>query len=376
MYMKGPKVNKKIRVLEVCHGLAPGGIESFLLNVFENIDKDKFEISFALACEGKQFYEDKLISEGAKVYHTSDLNGAKNIIKHFFRLIKLLKKEGPFDIVHTNIDFFNGVNLLAAFVAGVPIRISHSHNTNSAHARTVGAKLPIRIYRNVMRAIINTLSTKRLGCSKDANLYMYGDKVKDSIVINNGIDFSKFKSDDEIKDFKINQDEINFITVGRICEQKNSIFIMKVMNELVKLNNKFHLYWIGKGPQEEEVKNLINKYKLENNITLLGARRDVANILKKMNFMIFPSKWEGLPVTLIESQVANLPCFISDKITKEADLGLCTVISLEKDEKQWAKKINDHIKYNTFNKKIIEEKMNSFNIKNVVKDIEKIYSQI
>ena len=35
--MKGQKVNKKIRVLEVCHGLAPGGIESFLLNVFENI---------------------------------------------------------------------------------------------------------------------------------------------------------------------------------------------------------------------------------------------------------------------------------------------------------------------------------------------------
>ena len=106
---------KKVKVLEISHGLAPGGIESFLINIFENIDREKIEISFALACDGKQFYEDKVISEGAKVYHTSDLNGIKNIVRHFFRLIKVLKKEGPFDVVQTNIDFFNGINLLAAY---------------------------------------------------------------------------------------------------------------------------------------------------------------------------------------------------------------------------------------------------------------------
>ena len=226
-----------------------------------------------------------------------------------------------------------------------------------------------------MRTIINTLSTKRLGCSKATNLYMYGDKVKDTVVINNGIDFSKFKSNDEIKDLSINKNKINFITVGRMCEQKNSLFIVEVMNELIKLDSKFHLYWVGNGPKREEIKSLINKYKLEDNITLLGSRKDVPKILTKMNFMLFPSKWEGLPITLVESQVAKLPCFISDKITKEADLGLCTVISLEKDEKQWAKIINNHIKNNTFNKNPIEVKMNSFNIKNVVKDIEEIYSK-
>ena len=84
----------------------------------------------------------------------------------------------------------NGINLLAAFIARVPVRISHSHNTNSAHARSVGATLPIRIYRKVMRSIINTLSTRRLGCSKAANLYMYGEKAKDTVVINNGVDFN------------------------------------------------------------------------------------------------------------------------------------------------------------------------------------------
>lgn len=373
--MKELNNKKRLRVLEISHGLAPGGIESFLINVFENIDKDKIEMSFAVACEGKQFYEDKVINEGAKVYHTSDLNGIKNIVKHFFRLIKLLRKEGPFDVVHTNIDFFNGINLLAAFIVGVPVRISHSHNTNSAHARSVGATLPIRIYRKVMRIIINTLSTRRLGCSKAANLYMYGEKAKDTVVINNGVDFNKFKHDEEISDLNIDKNEINFVTVGRMCEQKNSIFIVKIMNELVKLNNNSHLYWIGKGPKEDEIKTLISEYKLESKITLLGSRKDVPNIMTKMDFMIFPSKWEGLPVTLVEAQVANLPCFISDKITEEADLGLCTVISLEKNESQWAKIMNSYIKSSNYNYKVLDDRINSFNIKNVVKDIEKIYLQ-
>lgn len=367
---------KKVRVLEIAHGLAPGGIESFLLNVFENIDKDKIEISFALACEGKQFYEDRVLRQGANVYHTSDLNGVKNIVSHFLKLIKLLKKEGPFDVVHTNIDFFNGVNLLAAFIARVPIRISHSHNTNSAHARTVGAKLSIRIYRKIMRSIINILATEKLGCSKAANLYMYGDKVKDTIVINNGIDFNKFRFNNEISDFNVDKNKINFITVGRMCEQKNSFFIVKVMNELIKLNNKFHLYWIGKGPQEGEVRNLVKKYRLQDNITLLGSRKDVPDIMTKMDFVIFPSKWEGLPVTLIEAQVANLPCFISDKITDEADLGLCTVISLDKNEEEWAKTINLCIKGSNHNKEVVQDRIDSFNIKSVVKDIEKIYLQV
>ena len=147
-------------------------------------------------------------------------------------------------------------------------------------------------------------------------------------------------------------------------------------DKLIKINKNIHLYWIGKGPQEEEVKGLIKECRLEDTITLLGSRRDVPNIMTKMDFMLFPSKWEGLPVTLVEAQVANLPCFISDKITEEADLGLCNVISLEKNEIEWANIIDSYIKDNNYNSKVLKDKVNSFNIKNVVKEIEAIYLQV
>lgn len=363
-------MNKKIRVLEITHGLAAGGIESFLVNVFDNIDKDDLEINFAIACEGEQYHEKYILSQGAKIYRTNDLNGIKNITKHFLRLIKLLKKEGPFDVVHTHIDFFNGVNLLAAFIAGVPIRISHAHNTNSANASKEEASLFIKIYRCIMRYLINTFSTVKLGCSKDANIYMYGkNNIKNSRVIYNGIDLAKFK----YKNRKDTNEKLTFITIGRICEQKNSLFIVKVISEFKKINKNVNLLWVGKGPLENEVKALIKKYKLQDNINLLGLRDDISKLLNESDFMIFPSKWEGLGVVLIEAQSSGIPCFISNAVPKEADLGLCTYISLEKDSRQWAEEINNHINNKTYENQLNFEKMGKFDIKNVAKGLKDIY---
>lgn len=372
------EANKKVRVLEISHGLAPGGIESFLLNLFENIDKDKIKIDFAVACNGKQFYEDRILEQGSMVYHTSDLDGIKNMTKHFFRLISILRKEGPFDVVHSHIDFFNGINLMAAFIAGVPIRVSHSHNTNSANAITRDISFFTKIYRNSMKILISLFSTIKIGCSTNANEYMYGKNAvlnnKCSVILN-GINLDKFRNvNNEIIDININKDNINFITIGRICEQKNSLFIVKIMKEITKLNSNVHLYWVGKGPQERQVEELINNNNLKDKVTLLGARKDVAQLLASMDFMLFPSKWEGLPVTLIEAQISNLPCFISDTITVEADLGLCNVIPLKDNEKIWAEKINNMILSNEYRRVIDKKKYEMFNIRNVCKQIEKIYT--
>lgn len=369
---------KKIRVLEVAHGLAAGGIESFLLNVFENIDKDKFEITFALACNGKQFHEDRVLEQGSKVYHTSDLNGIANIIKHFFRLIKVLKTEGPFDVVHSNIDFFNGINLLAAFIAGIPIRISHSHNTNSAGGNSENPTLLIKLYRFIMKVLINTFSTDRLGCSQAANHYMHGVNWKQSKVIYNAIDLRRYSKDNwpNINPPNFDCEKINFITIGRMCVQKNSLFIIDIICELSKIRNDIHFTYIGTGPLENEIKEQVIENKLENIITFLGITNNIPEILSAMDIFLFPSRWEGLPVTLVEAQAMSLPCLISDTITPEADLGLCTMLSLKEDAKTWAKRINCYINNKSYNNKIDKEKLKKFDITSAIKEIEHIYCGI
>lgn len=362
--------DEKIRVIEIAHGLEAGGIETFIINVFENINKDEFEVNFALATDYHQFHEDRLINEGAVIYKTSDLDNIYKKIKHFFKLIKLLKKEGPFDVAHSNMDFFNGINLLAAFIARVPVRIAHSHNTNSDNT----GGILTNIYRWAMRRLINLVATDIVGCSEDANKYMYGKRYNDAKVIYNGLDIEKFKKISNIQEeIIIDDNKLNLVTIGRICEQKNSKFIVDIIKNLRKINKNIYFRWIGNGPQEEDVKLLIKKYNLEDTIELLGLRNDIPYVLSKMDYFIFPSKWEGLGITLIEAQIASIACFISDKVPKEADLGLCTTISLERTSEEWAQIINKHIKEKTYSNVINEDKLKKYDIKNVVKDLEEMY---
>ena len=166
---------------------------------------------------------------------------------------------------------------------------------------------------------------------------------------------------------------LNFITIGRMDNQKNPLFIVKIIKELKEIRNNIHLYWVGSGSLEKEVKKLANEYGLKDNISFLGVRDDVDEILPLMDFMLFPSKWEGLPIVLLEAQASGIPCFISNTITQEVDLGLCTVLPLNEDEKMWANKINQYISTNSFNNKLKKEKLKKFDIKNTVQEMEDIY---
>ena len=369
-------MGKKIRVMQITSGLSTEGIGTFVLNTYENINKEKIDMNFALATDWKQHHEQRIIDQGGKVYRTAEIGkGIFGIIKHFVNLIKILKKEGPFDVVHSHMDFFNGLNVLAAFIAGVPVRVSHAHLSVNEKYNS----LPKKLYNTTMKLLISIFANYRVGCSEEANDYMndMNWKKNKSKVLLNGINLNRFspiKDRNSVKsNLNINVKKLNFITIGRIDNQKNPLFIVKIMKELKEIRKDVHLYWVGTGSLEKEVKQLVSEYELENNISFLGARDDVAEILQLMDFMLFPSKWEGLGIVLIEAQASGIPCFISNTIPKEADLGLCTVLPLNEDETKWASKIDQYINTNSYNNKVDKEKLKKFDIKNTTKEIEEIY---
>jgi glycosyltransferase EpsF len=363
---------KKVKVLHVTSGISAEGIGTFVLNSFENIDKEKVEMSFALATDWQQHHEERVKKQGGKVYRTAEIGkGLSGIVSHFVNLIRILKTEGPFDVVHSHMDFFNGLNVFAAFIAGVPNRISHAH-------RAVGKEyisLPKKVYSLFMKMLINVFATNKLGCSVMANDYMNDFrwmKNKNSFVLFNGINLCEFTT---TKHPGKKNNNINFFTIGRIDDPKNPFFIVKIIKELKSYRNNIHFYWIGTGSLEKEVKQFVKKYDLEDNITFLGIRDDIGELLTSMDFMLFPSKREGLPIVLLEAQASGIPCFISDTITQEVDLGLCTVLSLNEDEKMWASKINNYINTKSFNKTLNINRLKAFDIKNTVKELEAFYLQ-
>ena len=76
-------------------------------------------------------------------------------------------------------------------------------------------------------------------------------------------------------------------------------------------------------------------------VRFLGVRSDVADLMQTMDVFVFPSLYEGLPVTMVEAQASGLPCLISDKVPPECILtdGLVDVLPLSAAPKTWAEKI-------------------------------------
>lgn len=375
------KDNSKTKIAYILPGLKSGGAESFICNVIENLDRNKYEISIILSSNNeKDFFEERVLTCGIKIYKTINLKGFKSRINHLKMVYKILKKTGPYDIVHSNLDLFNGVELAVAKKARIPIRVSHSHACNSESENNPIKKPLFGLYRFFMNSIIWKNSTVQIGCSHLAMDFLYRNKwnnSKTSKIVINGISIDKFKyTNIDLNSYsqKLNIDmkKYNLLTVGRLVYQKNPLFIVEIVNELSKIRNDFVLNWVGDGPLKEKIYNKINELNLNKYINFLGVRKDIPEIMKCCNSFLFPSISEGLGIVLIEAQASGLDCFISDTIPTMANCGKCMILPLSEEAKLWANKINDYI---DTNKKMSLDncKLNKFDIKYTISELEKFY---
>lgn len=374
--------HKVRKVFLLNHGLANGGTDTFCMNILKHIDRNKFDIRMVLAVDpdsNPQFHEDEVRQLGIPLYKTSDLNGIKKMLRHAYRLYKLLKTEKP-EVFHANMDLFNGLNMFVAWLAGVPVRVCHSHTSKSQYETHTGKHIMVGIYRSIMRKFLWYCSTARCGCSDMAMDYLYEDKWKkdpSSHVIHNGIDRAAFSgaNNSAVKKSIDVQDGIHYlITVGRLSPEKNPLFLIDVMKDVCTLREDIELLWVGTGGMENQVRKKIADCGLELKIHLLGARKDIPQILKCAEVFVFPSLFEGLGIVLIEAQAAGLPCVVSDKVPKAADMGGCAFLDIENGTAEWSAVITDLIDGNIV-PKILPEKMQQYDVRFMLNQLEKLYAE-
>lgn len=340
----------KIKILQVISELGDGGVESMLMDIYRNIDKEKFCFIFVASSDNNR-YTQEISDYGGKVIIVEPLKEI-GVFKYTHRLIKICKIEG-IDVVHCHNLTQNPIILLAALLSGIKIRVSHSHLT-ACFSRKAKILMPF------IRFSINVLATHKLACGNEAGKFLYGNKKFN--IINNAIDIDKFynaRKLNEINGIDIKNKYV-ILHVGRLSEQKNHNFIVKIMS---KLDKDIVLFCCGTGPLEKDIKNLIINNNLENNMVLLGSRNDIPNLMKTANLMILPSLYEGLPVSLIEAQASGLKSISSNTIDKDCDLGLGLVDFLpinDNNEEIWIKKItsyknNGYVIPNNIKEKIIEK---------------------
>lgn len=331
-------MDNPIRILHVVGGMGPGGLETMIMNWYRKIDKSKIQFDFLVHHKERCFYDDEIEALGGKIYHLSLANDY-NFIKYWFDLKRFFKDNTQYKIVHGHHSTFGFFYLTAAKNNGIKWRISHSHI--ASYSKTIRG-----IIFYLMSRLFKKSANVHYACSKLAGDYMYGNSKY--VVINNGIDTNRFRFEDFDRERIRNQfglkDSFVVCHVGRFFDQKNHDFLVDVFHEFQKKSNS-HLLLIGVGPLQDTIRRKVHRLGLDNRVIFLNEQRNVPSFLSASDMFLFPSLYEGLPLTLVEAQTSGLPILCSDTISTEAKINdNYFILSLSDSAEVWAEKMYQ-IKY-------------------------------
>lgn len=361
-----------IRVLQLGMTDNLGGIETFLMNYYRNINRKKIQFDFVNIYPNKLCFQDEIEKLGGKVYRVNSYY--KHPIKYIDEVIKIIN-ENNYQIIHCNM---NSAAMLFPLIAGkksnAKIVIAHSHNSSSDKGFTK------KLLHYINKHFIPIFANQYFACSEKAGKWFFNEKIRNSSkykIINNAVDMKKYKYNEELRKEKRNEIKLKdnaFVIghVGRFNKQKNHNFLIDVFNEVHKKNNKTILLLIGQGPLEDKIKEKVSDLKLNDSVAFLEKRLDVNELYNAMDLFVLPSLYEGLPIVGIEAQANGLKCLFADTITEDASiLDSTKFIPLEKEK--WIDSINDSINNIDREYKI---KDNNFDINYASKRLEKIYEAL
>lgn len=250
--------------------------------------------------------------------------------------------------MHTHTDAIGADILKVAKKCGIKYRIAHSHNTDFA-MRTKGIKRFLKlIYLAYCRFDIRREANYYMACSHSAGKWLFGKNNSSKVyILHNAIEVEKYSfSENKRNKFRRQlhlENDIVLGTVGRLNYQKNHVFLINILRQLLLTSNRYKLLIVGEGELEEQLKILAKKYGILDNIIFYGTTDIVPDLYNVMDIFMLPSLYEGLPLVLVEAQANGLKCLVtdSDKVTKETDLtGQITWLPLDKPER-WVNTIQN-----------------------------------
>jgi glycosyltransferase involved in cell wall biosynthesis len=361
-----------IRVLQIVDHMGLGGIQAFIMNVYRNIDREKFQFDFLVhKNEGNTFAEEIELLGGVIHYVPARNQG---ILKNRRVLDAFFKMHPEYKVVHQHESSLSYIEpLIAAKNNNVPIRIIHSHSTR------MGNSLIHKILHILNSRRINRVATHYLACGELAGKWMYGkSKVRDKFtVIINGIKLKDFEYNESIRNSV--RSELKLVTeptychIGRFDWVKNHTFLIDIFNEIVKLQPSSKLLLVGQGVLMDDTQKKVKSLGLEERVLFLGLRSDIDRIVQAVDAIILPSFYEGFPVTAIEAQAAGVSFFMSDTVSKEAMIKSNSyALSLNNTAKEWADFIVPRVERLPDNKIMYDR---GFDIQSTVNDLCKIYNR-
>ncbi len=318
-----------IRIVHIVGAMYPGGMENFIMNLYEKIDRNHYQFDFIVHLQKENDYKDQIEKMGGRIYEVPRLT--KKPVSSLRMLYKIIKENQYPIVVRHTANAFVAAQLLVAKAAGAKT-ICHSHNETD----------PKVLLHRLGKLFMKYVCDKRLACSPRAGEWMFGKS--DYRVVHNAINLEKFaydksKADKIRQEFGLGSCHV-YGHIANFIESKNHKYLLAVFHEIVKRDPDAVLLCLGEGELRGEIEAEIKKMHLENKVILTGIRHDAECFMSCFDLLLFPSFFEGLPLTLIEAQAAGLPAIISDTITEEVVVtdGLIVRESIKKHPVKWAEK--------------------------------------
>jgi glycosyltransferase involved in cell wall biosynthesis len=378
------KENVPLRILHVVGALTCGGVENWLLQVLQHIDRDRFQLDFMVHTAQPAAYDDSVKALGSRIIPCVSHSNPWRYASQFG---PALSANGPYHIIHSHVHYFSGFVLRLATKAGIPIRIAHSHNDTSTEDRSAG--WPRKLYMKRMRSWINKYATAGIAASREAAIALYGaawDRDDRWRILYYGIECKRHpmvREKAQIRaEFGIPCDALLIGHVGMFRRQKNHAFLIEIIGCLVERMPNVYVLLVGDGPLRASVEARVARAGISRHIRFAGTRHDVQELLSAaIDVFLFPSLWEGLPLALLEAQAAGVPCVISDAITEEADVipKLIRRMSLDQPVATWADAVLNaqcHRPHISPEEALAQVENSPFSGRNSTRALEKFYSML
>ncbi len=344
-----------------------GGLTSVVMNSMRQMDMAKFKISIVSG----NVPEDDLLDEckNMGIEYIKISGRSSNPLMYIHKLRKILK---TYDVVHIHSNSATAaIELLAAKMAGVEIRIVQNHTAKCNH----------KIVHFFLKPIFDRLYTYGIACSQKAGDWIFG--LNNYQILNNGIDTQKYKFNEENRihirqQYGIDDNCICIGHVGKIYQPKNHKFLLEIFNDYNDVINNSKLLLVGDGVMRQEIEEYAKELGIYDKVIFAGMKSNVNEYLSAFDIFVFPSIWEGMPLAVVEAQASGLPCFISDSIDKDILMTpMAKMLSLDKGSKYWADKLPQIIENERkiiSNKCILELKSCNYDSKVCARILDELYS--
>ena len=368
-------IGRPIRILQVLGSMNHGGAQSFIMNLYRNIDRSKIQFDFVVHTLDEGIYDNEINILGGKIFPCPKYTG-KNHFEYVSWWKTFFREHPEYYVIHGHVRSTAFIFLNIAKHYGL-VTISHSHSTSSGK----GLKA---IVKNIMQYPIRYTADYLFACSKVAGDWLFGNKACASDkfhIVNNSIDAERFTFDEKIrcekrKEFNL-QDKFVIGHVGRFTPEKNHSGLIKIFKEVHDIKNNSVLLLVGDGELRQTIEVEIENLGLKDSVIFAGVRSDIDELMQAMDIFVFPSLWEGLGIVVIEAEASGLRSIVANTIPKETFItDLVEALPLKESPEVWAKKILSH-NHNYERKNTFEDiTMNGYNIRDNAKWIENFYLKV